>query len=79
MKAHTDSDSVLHQENSWSSLDADLVDFRNIMTTHRVSPRFLDAIHSFGSKVTGDDDAYFNICDAQAFNEVPNKIYGKFE
>ncbi|KAM7186762.1 hypothetical protein V8F33_011605 [Rhypophila sp. PSN 637] len=49
---------VIHQRNSWSPLEADLSDLRNILTTHRVSPRFLEAIHAFGGNATGDDDAY---------------------
>ncbi|KAM7219339.1 hypothetical protein V8F06_005238 [Rhypophila decipiens] len=65
---------VIHQRNSWSPLEADLSDLRSILTTHRVSPRFLEAIHAFGGKATGDDDAYFNICETQTSGEEPNGI-----
>ncbi|KAK4218911.1 hypothetical protein QBC37DRAFT_478257 [Rhypophila decipiens] len=66
--------SELDTRNSWSPLEADLSDLRSILTTHRVSPRFLEAIHAFGGKATGDDDAYFNICETQTSGEEPNRI-----
>lgn len=57
--------SVLHQDNSWCSLNADLPDFRKILTAHQIAPNFLEAIVSFGSKVTGDDDPYFEYCESR--------------
>lgn len=55
-----------------------------MLTAHTVSSIFLDAIHAFGSKVSGEDDPYFGICHhtisqmSQELGGTPNtQGYGK--
>ncbi|KAI0855303.1 hypothetical protein F4860DRAFT_521652 [Xylaria cubensis] len=56
----TDSCSIIHQNHSWSPLNTSLDAIRKLMTAYKISPILLDSIRAFGSKVTGDDDPYFN-------------------
>ncbi|TRX89732.1 hypothetical protein FHL15_009322 [Xylaria flabelliformis] len=53
---------IIHQNHSWSPLNTSLDAIRKLMTAYKISPILLDAIRAFGSKVTGDDDPYFNFC-----------------
>ncbi|CAJ2502505.1 Uu.00g098990.m01.CDS01 [Anthostomella pinea] len=52
---------IIHQRHSWSPLDTSLSEYQRLLVSHGVSPVFIDAIQAFGSKVTGEDDPYFNL------------------
>lgn len=48
--------------------------------TYSVSPFFLDAIYSFGSKVTGEDDPYYTFCKINSpysKSKADGECYGK--
>lgn len=60
--ANVSIDSFLHQRSSWGSLQISKETFLKIFSYHEASPILLDAILSFGTKVTGEDDSNFNIC-----------------
>ena len=57
----TQDNSFIHQPSSWSHLQISADTVKQLLTAHTVSPAFLDALYSFGAKVTGDDDPYFNL------------------
>lgn len=57
--------SFIHQANSWAPLQTSAETLKRLLTAHAASPVFLDALFSFGAKVTGDDDPYFNLCHQQ--------------
>ncbi|KAF8853237.1 hypothetical protein BDZ45DRAFT_729630 [Acephala macrosclerotiorum] len=52
----------IHQATSWSPLQTSADNLKRLLAAHTVFPAFLDALFSFGAKVTGDDDPYFNLC-----------------
>jgi hypothetical protein len=54
--------SFIHQATSWSPLQTSADNLKQLLAAHTVFPAFLDALFSFGAKVTGDDDPYFNLC-----------------
>lgn len=45
---------------------------QKILAAYRITPIFLDALRSFGVKVTGRDDPYFNLCDVNVTDEGDN-------
>lgn len=74
----TYSGSIIHQNNSWSSLKTSVDAVQKILAAYRITPIFLDALRSFGVKVTGRDDPYFNLCDVNVTDEGDNATkYGK--
>lgn len=46
---------------------------KKLLTVHAVSSVFLDAVHAFGSKVSGEDDPLFSICH-HALSDAPNVL-----
>lgn len=50
----------IRQRSSWASLETSLESVQRLLTAYSVSPDILDVIHSFGAKVTGEDDPFFN-------------------
>lgn len=54
--------SFIHQLSSWSPLQTSLETMRKLLTGHKVSPDFLEALYAFGAKLAMDDDVYFNLC-----------------
>ncbi|KAL9072589.1 MAG: hypothetical protein Q9161_003447 [Pseudevernia consocians] len=45
--------------------------FQKLVAAHTVTSAILDAVHSFGAKVTGEDDPLFNICHYSPFIRDP--------
>ena len=57
--------SFINQQSSWSHLQTSAEAVQKLLTAYAVSPIFLDGLYSFGAKVTGDDDPYYNLCEKQ--------------
>lgn len=57
--------SFIHQRSSWGYLQLSKETLQKLLSTHKLSPIIIDAIFSFGAKVTNDDDPYFNLCHRQ--------------
>lgn len=53
----------IKQQTSWSALQVSAEAVQRLLTAYSVSPVFLEALYSFGRKVTGDDDPYFSLCE----------------
>ncbi|RWA04536.1 hypothetical protein EKO27_g10569 [Xylaria grammica] len=66
---------IIHQNHSWSPLNTSLDAIQQLMIAYKISPIFLDAIMAFGSKVTGEDDPYFNLCSSQTHSSEENGDY----
>ncbi|KAI1750461.1 hypothetical protein F4782DRAFT_532365 [Xylaria castorea] len=66
---------IIYQNNSWSPLNTSLDHVRKLMTAYRISPILLDAIQAFGSKVTGDDNPYFNLSSFRTFTGEKDGSY----
>ena len=56
--------SFLHQRSSWSPLQITEETFLKISSQHTLPTIVLDAISSFGSKITGEDNPYHEVCHA---------------
>lgn len=71
--------SFFQQLSSWSPLQTSLENVQKLLTLHTVSPVILDALYSFGAKVTGDDDPLFNLCHQEihfSSEKMPDSYYG---
>ena len=55
--------SFLHQQTSWSVLETSTKALQQLLIAYSVSSIFLEALYSFGTKVTGDDDPYYAHCE----------------
>lgn len=54
--------SFISQRSSWGYLQVSAETFRKLLAAHSVTSAVSDAVHSFGAKVTGEDDPLYNIC-----------------
>ena len=70
--------SFIHQSSSWSRLEISAEAAKKLLTVHNVSPILLDAMYSFGAKVTGDDDPYFNLCYCRRSNDSSAEVHGPY-
>ena len=62
--------SFISQPSSWSRLEASADATKELLATYSVSPSFLDALHAFGAKTTGDDDPFFSLCHRQTYRLI---------
>lgn len=54
--------SFISQRSSWGYLQVSAETFRKLLAAHSVTSAVSDAVHSFGAKVTGEDDPPYNTC-----------------
>ena len=75
--------SFIHQQSSWSHLQVSVDHFQKLLITLAVSPAFLDCVHCFGAKVTGDDNPLYSYCNRRLLpsiappDEVEKNHYGR--
>ena len=67
--------SFIQQQTSWSALQVPTGAVQQLLTAYSVSPIFLEALYSFGTKVTGDDDPHFAFSEERYNSSL--KIRGK--
>ena len=69
--ANRNTRSFIYQRSSWGYLQISAEMFQKLVAAHTVTSAILDAVHSFGAKVTGEDDPLFNICHYSPFIRDP--------
>lgn len=72
--ADRDTLSFISQRSSWGYLQVSADTFRKLLAAHSVTSAVSDAVHSFGAKVTGEDDPLYNTCHYGSYTrEVENQ------
>jgi len=63
--------SLVYQRSSWGYLQITKETLQRLLYLHRLPSVILDAVFSFGTKITHEDDPFFGLCYTKLSQSLP--------